>query len=134
MSTVSSTNLSPLNNCPWYNGGMTTDFITWLDAQILMSEYTKRQLAERAGVSTATLYQVTTYDRPPTADFCIKIAYALGLPTVEVLRRAGFDVIKSPPEMDDPWLSEAWSLVQQIPAEHRASCIEALRAWASDHS
>jgi transcriptional regulator with XRE-family HTH domain len=105
---------------------MTLEFLSWLDGQILMSGLTKRQVAKRARLSTATVYQVTTGDRRVTIEFCVKIASALGLPTITVLRRAGFPVVQAPPELDG-WAGECWVLVQQIPEQDRDTVLKMLR-------
>lgn len=109
---------------------MIKTFGLWLDRAIQDADLSKRDIAQRAGVSEGLVYQVTTDGKRATADFCVKIAPALGIPTDTILRRAGFQVIQSPPELADARQKEAWTLVQQVPDEHWETLAVILRALA----
>ena len=102
------------------------DFTTWLQSELNTRDWSNAELARHAGVSRARITQVLGGDTV-SADFCVKIAHALGLPTVQVLRRAGFPVIQSPPELSG-WEADAWTAVQQLAPEHRDAALKMLRA------
>jgi len=91
-----------------------TDFYTWINAKIDESELSKRELAERAGISASLIYAVTTEGRDPSPAFCVSVAKVLNLPTNEVLRRAGFSTIPDPPDAPDPLLADAWRLLCEL--------------------
>lgn len=113
---------------------MKANFDLWLIAQIDKLGITKREAATRSGMSDALLYQVTTYGKVPTVEFCVKIAKGLNLPTVEVLHRAGHPIVREPrPPGDttDPWASEAWQLVQRVPESDRVTVLKMLRGIVS---
>ena len=69
---------------------METDFYAWINDKIDGSGYTKRALAEEAGISASLVYAITTEERKPSLLFCVAVAPILKVPTLELLKRAGF--------------------------------------------
>lgn len=106
---------------------MIKTFGLWLDTAIQHSGLSKKEVANRAGVSDGLVYQVTTDGKKPSADFCVKMAFVLKLPTVEVLQRAGFPAIAAPYELFDNEQAEMWVLCQMIPKSDRATVLKMLR-------
>ena len=82
------------------------DFQDWITKQIDDAGITKRELAERAGISASLVYAVTTEGRKASADFCVRVAPVLGIPTLELLRRAGFSTLP-PPTLPTPFSPSA---------------------------
>lgn len=92
-----------------------TTFAIWLNQELDRRDLSKRELADAAKVDESLVYFVTNGRRTPTAQFCIAVAWALRIPTVDVLDLAGFDVIPTPgSDTDNPQLSTAWGLLQQL--------------------
>jgi len=102
------------------------DFQDWITKQIDAAEITKRELAERAGISASLVYAVTTEGRKVSADFCVRVAPVLGIPTLELLRRAGFSTLP-PPGVTDPILSECWRILSQLTDDERGVVVRMLR-------
>ena len=102
---------------------METDFYSWINAKIDASELTKRGLAEKAGISASLVYAVTTEGRDPSTAFCVAVAPVLGVPTLELLKRAGYAVVP-----DKPILDELTRLTAQLSAEDRAVVLRIVKA------
>jgi transcriptional regulator with XRE-family HTH domain len=101
-------------------------FTEWLETELLKVDMTKKELSRRIGYSSALVYQIAMGDRTPNAEFMIACATALHADPVSVLRLAGI-LPPAPGDTDDAWLSEAWALIQQTPAEARRWVMAMLR-------
>lgn len=68
-----------------------TEFGAWLLAELTRREWLQGDLAHQTGKSH-TVVSRWIYSSQPTPDSCERIARAFGIPTSEVLRRAGHPV------------------------------------------
>ena len=107
------------------------DFQDWITKQIDAADMTKRELAERAGISASLVYAVTTEGRKVSADFCVRVAPILGIPTLELLRRAGFSTLP-PPDATDPILAECWRILNELTPDERGVVVRMLRGLVSE--
>ena len=106
---------------------METAFQSWINARIDESGLTKRELAKLAGISASLVYAVTTEGRKPSPSFCVHVAAALGIPTVEVLHRAGFPVVPPvPPE--DAERDQLVRALDELPPTVRVSLVTLVEA------
>ena len=106
----------------WYNEDVSDSFGNWLADQIGKRGWTHNELARRAGVSQPAVSGIVA-GRRPSADFCIKVAQALGEPPEKILRLAGI----LPPSEDDSALAELYDLVRNLPLEQRQEALRYLR-------
>lgn len=97
---------------------MEGDFVSWLNRELQIRDWSQRELARRAGLSQTTVSQVLAYQRNPTPDFCIDVARALRLPPESMLRRAGH-LAPAPqtPLTDIPRLQEFVTRLQRLPLD-----------------
>ncbi|HEX2951689.1 MAG TPA: helix-turn-helix transcriptional regulator [Armatimonadota bacterium] len=65
------------------------EFIDWLQKEIKHRGWVQTELARRAKISVAQMSRIMTGEQGASAAVCRKIAYVLGLPPEEVMRRAG---------------------------------------------
>ena len=77
---------------------MKSGLIDWLNERLNEKGWSQRQLARRAGISSATISEVMSDKRRPTWEFCHAIASALGVPPGVVFREAG---LMTSPALDD---------------------------------
>jgi transcriptional regulator with XRE-family HTH domain len=105
---------------------MTTRFTTWLVEQMEEQELSMRETARRGGISHTWIANVVSERAEPTADFCLGIARALGKPPTLVLRVAG--LIPPAPDAEDPVLSEAMQLFDQLPEQDQDRVLIFMRA------
>jgi transcriptional regulator with XRE-family HTH domain len=72
---------------------------TWLTEELDRLGWSYGELSRRAEVSRPLISRTLSGDMPPSADFCIKIAQALGEPPEKVLRLA--DILPQLPGAED---------------------------------
>jgi len=65
------------------------DFADWLIGELLARDWSQRELAREAGLSSAMVSKVVNREKQPGWDFCKGVAQALGVSPVEVMQRAG---------------------------------------------
>jgi len=68
---------------------MVKNFVTWLDNELNEREWTRADLARRAGITQSSLSMIYNESRSPGPDTLTAIAKALGLPPETVFRAAG---------------------------------------------
>jgi transcriptional regulator with XRE-family HTH domain len=68
---------------------MDFDFSEWLNKQLDQRGWSQGELARRAGISQGAISNVLSGKREPGADFCMKVAQALGEAPEKVLKLAG---------------------------------------------
>jgi len=97
----------------------------WLSAELENRHWSQRELARQSGVSQALVWQVLSGDVTPSADFCIKVAQALGEAPEKVLRLAG--ILPPGPASDDSTLQELMELARSLPPGQRKEALRYLR-------
>jgi len=111
------------------NGGMVYNepmngFDRWLTGELNKRGWSNSELARRAGMVPSTVSMVRNGITAPSLDFCVKIAGALGLADVDVLRRAG--LIKAiPPEASSE--EEMIRLYRRLPPIQRKAALYMIR-------
>ncbi len=68
---------------------MEQDFVTWLNEELKVRDWSQSELARRCGVTAPAINRILSGQRTPSTDICISIARALGVSPENVLRRAG---------------------------------------------
>jgi len=91
-----------------YDQGMSDSFQNWLAEALAARGWSRREAARHAGISHTSVADVLGGRTRPTANFCMAMAGALGVPREDVLRRAG---LLPPPGEDSLSLRELWSLL-----------------------
>jgi len=104
-------------------------FWSWFDE--LRKDRSYRQVELAAGLSNGAISGRRNTELTPTADMCVTLAPVLGVPTVEVLTRAGFPVVNAPPDTTDPTLAELWALAQRLSPADRVVAVRVLRGLIS---
>lgn len=103
----------------------------YLNEQIERRGWSKRELARRAGISSAQVTDVLNERANPGFDYCAKVAGALGLPPEKLLRMAGILPALPPAASEE---EEALYLFRQIGShEHREAALRMLSSL-SEHS
>lgn len=73
------------------------EFPKWLQSEMDTRGWKQAELVRRSGVNGGLLSQVLSGQRQPGVEFCGKIAHALGVRDIDVLRRAGLASPELPP-------------------------------------
>ena len=107
-----------------------TNFSNWLQAEIDRRGWSWNKLAERAGLSSETIYNIRDGVRGVGKASLEAIASALQLPVETVYQAAGF----LPPEKNDPLADEAAHLVGLLPPDKKQVAISILRALVEDET
>lgn len=97
---------------------------TWLIETLKERGWSHSELARRSGVSQAAISGTISGDRKAGADFCVKVAGALGEAPEKVLRLAG---ILPSVSTDDPALDEAVELLKNLSTEQRRLALRFIR-------
>lgn len=66
-----------------------SDFAEWLEAELNKRDWTRADLARRAGISKPQISRIMNREQSPGHSTCTGIAAALGLPPETVYRAAG---------------------------------------------
>lgn len=90
-------------------------FNEWLQEKLVEKGWSYSELARRGGTSHARISQVLNSNEQPGADFCVKIARALGESPEHVLRLAGF--LDPLPESKEPdvnhMIKDIWLILKR---------------------
>lgn len=105
---------------------MSDKFRTWLSKELETRHWSQRELARQSGISQAQVSQTLSGDLNPSADFCIKIAQALGETPEKVLRLAEILPQLSASE-DDPILKEINDAVRNMTSKQRKEVLRYIR-------
>lgn len=87
--------------------------------------WSMRELGRRSGVSISLVSLVLSEQAPATADFCIKVARALGWNKEETLRKAGI-LDPLPPEVAQE--EDALRLFRQLDPQLRSAMLHAMHS------
>jgi transcriptional regulator with XRE-family HTH domain len=102
------------------------DFGEWLAREIEERSWSHRQFAKRAQVHHITISELVTGKRLPGLDVAKRIAAALRMRDVDVLRRAGL-LDPSPPEVEDE--DRLLRLFRALPAASRLMTLAMLEIF-----
>lgn len=105
---------------------MSTDFSTWVTAELNRRDWSQSELARRGGVTPAAINRVITGDRKPGIDVCRAIAKAFELSEMEVFERAGI----AAPNYDRAEIETKQLLADfySLPDEDRQLILDQMRA------
>ncbi|MDY7076794.1 MAG: helix-turn-helix transcriptional regulator [Chloroflexota bacterium] len=105
---------------------MKDDLASWLDRELETRGWSIREMARRAGVSHTAIASTLNRKGRPSADLCVAIADALGVPAVEVVQRAG--ILPPDPPETAAWrrLNEMWV---RLPDEDQKHILEIVETW-----
>ncbi len=104
---------------------MSDKFRVWLSNELKAQRWSQRELARQSGVSQTLISQTLSGEVTPSADFCIKIAQALGEPPEKVLRLAG--ILPPSASEDDPTFTELTDLARTLTPKQRREVLHYIR-------
>ena len=107
---------------------MSEGLTVWLSQEIARRGWSHTELAKKASVSRPLVSRILSGDMPASADFCIKVAQALGESPEKVLRLAGI-LPAAPPATptDDSILQELVELARNLPSKDRKELLKYAR-------
>ncbi|GIK39538.1 MAG: hypothetical protein BroJett011_33710 [Chloroflexota bacterium] len=105
---------------------MSDKLAAWVAREVKQRGWSYRELARQAGISQSLVSKTLSGNMPPSADFCIKIAQALGEAPEVPLRLAEILPLPSTSE-DDPTLVELHDVVQHLLPDQRKEALRYLR-------
>jgi transcriptional regulator with XRE-family HTH domain len=105
---------------------MKNDLASWLDEELETRGWSIREMARRAGVSHTAIASALNRKGRPSADLCVAIADALGVPAVEIVQRAG--ILPPDPPETAAWrrLNEMWA---RLPDADQERILEIVETW-----
>lgn len=98
--------------------------IIWLEQEITSRNWSARELARRAGISSASVLDVLNQRIEASYKFCMAIASALKVSPENVLRKA--DLL--PPDPQGDIFREALYLFNNLPDDQQALILTMMRA------
>jgi transcriptional regulator with XRE-family HTH domain len=104
---------------------MENDLTTWLTQELQQRGWSHRELARRIKVSQPSISRVLAGERNATADFCVKVAQALGESPEKLLRLA--EILPPLPFSDDPAIEEITELVKNMSPQNRQDVLKYVR-------
>jgi len=112
---------------------MRQDFYTWLTAELDKRGWSKRDLANaHKDLPEGTVYAVLSpgHVRHVSASFCVFVAKALNVPTVDVLKIAEFPIVHEPPPELSPDIAESLRILSALTDDEREVVVRMLRGLA----
>lgn len=106
-------------------GAMSDVLSGWLSKKLEQRGWSHSELARRASVSQAAVSGTISGDRKAGADFCIKVAQALGESPEKVLRLA--EILPPIPDIEDSTLLELLEIARNVSAEGRQEILNFAR-------
>lgn len=97
----------------------------WINTRLKEMGWSQSELSKRSDVSRPLISQVLSGDKPPSADFCIKIAPALGETPEKLLRLAG--ILPAAPASEEGTLQELIDLARSLPPEDQVEVLKYAR-------
>lgn len=88
---------------------------TWLSQELKSRNWSGRELARKTGLSPSLVTKTLSGERGPSADFCVKVAEALGEAPEKLLRMA--EIL--PPASEDKVLAELLDLLRNMSADQK---------------
>lgn len=104
---------------------MSDELRAWLPKELEQRGWSYSELARRTGLSQSLVSKTLLGERHPSADFCVKVAQALGEPPEKVLRLAG--ILPTGPASDEDTLQELIELARSLPPEDQKEILEYVR-------
>lgn len=104
---------------------MSDKLSTWIVREIEQRGWSHRELARRAGVSQTAVSGTLSGDRKAGADFCIKVAQALGEPPEKALRLAG--ILPPLVSEDAPTFSDLMDIARNMSPQQRREALNFMR-------
>ena len=109
---------------------MDGNFGSWLLDEIEERKWSQADLAEKAGVTNATISRLVNGTRNPGPDLAKKLADALNYPPEFVFRIAD---LLPPKSESNPTLEEANRLLSELPEEYQKQALQLVRFLHSTH-
>lgn len=106
---------------------MSDDLRNWLTLELDRRRLSIRELARQADISHALVSKVLAGKMPPSADFCLKVARALGESPDWLLRLAGLLPPAANVPDDDPLVRELLEIVRRLSPEDRREILQFAR-------
>lgn len=105
---------------------MSTDFATWVTAELKQREWSQSKLARLGGVTPAAINRILNGERRPGVEVCRAIAKAFDMPEIDVLSRAG---LAAPDyDRDEVETKELLSDFYSLPESDRQFILDQMRA------
>lgn len=106
-----------------------TNFIDWLKEEMDKRQWSQADLANRAGITDASLSHILNRNRKPGPDVCRGIAQAFGEPPEKVFRLAGIlpDEVGEQNGLSD-YAKELVGWVEQLPEDQKEFVLETVKA------
>ena len=104
---------------------MSEQLRNWIVEQLEGRKWSYRALAKEIDMSHVLVSKVISGDMKPSADFCIKVAYALEEPPEKLLRMA--EILPPGPTSDDAALQELLDLARNLSPEDRQELLNFAR-------
>lgn len=104
---------------------MTDELRAWVSQEIERRHWSYRELARKTGFSPSLVSKVLLEKRSASADFCIKVANALGESPEKLLRLAG--ILPTSPASEDSTLQELMDLARSLPPEEQEEVLKYAR-------
>ena len=105
---------------------MTERLRDWVSKELERRGWSYGELARRADVSRPLVSRTLSGDMDASADFCIKIAQALGEAPEKVLRLANI-LPQLPASEDDPTVREIYDILGNMTPEQRKEALRYIR-------
>lgn len=109
---------------------MSGNFSNWIQKELQDRNWSQADLADKAGITDATVSRLVNDVRGPGPKLCNKLAKALNYPPEFVFKMAGL----LPPEKEaSPALEEANQLLSELPEEYQKQALQLLRFLHDTH-
>lgn len=102
---------------------MQQNFIHWLSQELKARNWSQGELARRSGISRPLITRMLSGDMPVSADTCIKIANALGLPPVSLLKKSGILPLDTIDNIVSEELRPLIEIASQLPFAEREKLV-----------
>lgn len=104
---------------------MSDELVAWLSEEIKRRKWSHNELARQAKISQAAVSNILSGNRKAGADFCIKVAQALGESPEKVLRLAG--ILPTSTSEGDPTFTELTDLARTLTPKQRREVLHYIR-------
>ena len=104
---------------------MSEQLRSWIAEELEKRNWSYRKLAKEIDMSHVLISKVIAGELKPSADFCIKTAYALEEPPEKLLRMA--EILPPGPAFDDVTLQELLDLARNMSPEDQQELLDYAR-------